>query len=275
MTGTRIITAVVMLVVLGALLYVAPAAAWAWAVWGIVLVANHEWANLAKLPQPLRIINLLALIGFAGCYQMVLDEHWRHLAQYGSLGLSLLFWLAIAPVWMGSKWQIQHPLLMILTGWIAVVPTALALISLRELGPTLLVSTLAVLWISDSMAYFAGKALGRHRLAPDISPGKTWEGVAGALVAVSLYGYSVWNILGEASLPSQQQWLHSLLSVEVCGVAVAILGIEGDLMESWLKRCAGVKDSGHWLPGHGGVLDRVDALLPTVPLAAWLLGGFA
>lgn len=275
MTQTRIMTALVMLTVLGALLYAAPQSAWAWAVWLIVLVADHEWANLSQLPRSLRILNLSALVLFALLYQEVFDADQRQLAQHWGLGLSLLFWLGIAPLWMGKKWQIKHPLPMILTGWIAVVPTALALISLRELGPNGLLLSLAVLWISDSMAYFAGKAWGRHRLAPDISPGKTWEGVSGALVAVSLYGFVVWQFLQASVLPPNQGWLHSLLSVEICGVAVAILGIEGDLMESWLKRCAGVKDSGHWLPGHGGVLDRVDALLPTVPLTAWLLGTFA
>jgi phosphatidate cytidylyltransferase len=275
MTKTRIITALVMLTVLGVLLYAAPLAAWAWAVWLIVLVADHEWANLSQLPRSLRIINLLALLVFAVIYQEFLTGEERLLAQHWGLGLSLLFWLAIAPLWMGKRWQIRHPLPMIVTGWIAVVPTALALISLRELGPNVLLLTLAVLWISDSMAYFSGKAWGRNRLAPEISPGKTWEGVAGALAAVSLYGLVVWQVLGSTLLPSSQAWLHSLVSVEICGVAVAILGIEGDLMESWLKRCAGVKDSGHWLPGHGGVLDRVDALLPTVPLAAWLMGSFA
>jgi phosphatidate cytidylyltransferase len=275
MTRTRIVTALLLLAVLWALLYQAPMAAWAWAVWGIVWVALKEWSNLAKLSQPLRLINLAALLAFAAGNQCWFDEALRHTIQNGSLALSLLFWLFIAPLWMHRKWQVQQPGLMLLAGWLAVVPTALALISLRELGSSLLVSTLAVLWISDSMAYFVGKALGRHRLAPDISPGKTWEGVAGALLAVSLYGYGVWAILAGHALAPSQEWLHSLPAVEVCGIAVAILGIEGDLMESWLKRCAGVKDSGHWLPGHGGVLDRVDALLPTVPLAAWLLGGFA
>ena len=118
---------------------------------------------------------------------------------------------------------------------------------------------LITVWLADSAAYFAGKRFGRHKLAPEISPGKTWEGVAGALFATTVYGlvlcnymhYSRWLILG--------LWL------------IVVLSIMGDLFESLMKRQAGVKDSSHLLPGHGGVLDRIDGLMPTLPLVLFYI----
>jgi phosphatidate cytidylyltransferase len=113
--------------------------------------------------------------------------------------------------------------------------------------------------IADSAAYFAGKRFGRHKLAPEISPGKTWEGVAGAVVAITLYGavlcylkqYSLWLIVG--------LWL------------IVVLSIMGDLVESLLKRQAGLKDSGQLLPGHGGILDRIDGLIPTLVITLFCI----
>ena len=118
---------------------------------------------------------------------------------------------------------------------------------------------LGTVWLADSAAYFAGKNFGRHKLAPEISPGKTWEGVAGALLAVTFYGLVIcyymhisrWLIVG--------LWL------------MVVLSIMGDLFESLLKRQAGVKDSSHLLPGHGGVLDRIDGLIPTLPLVLFYI----
>jgi phosphatidate cytidylyltransferase len=119
---------------------------------------------------------------------------------------------------------------------------------------------MGVVWTADIAAYFTGRAFGRHKLAPQISPGKTWEGVAGALVAVMLYWSAIsWGLPGLS--------LHFAAGL-VLVVALTGVGILGDLFESWLKRVAGLKDSGALLPGHGGVLDRVDALTSTLPLAA-------
>ena len=114
------------------------------------------------------------------------------------------------------------------------------------------------IWISDTAAYFAGRALGKHKLAPNISPGKTWEGVAGAVVAVSIYALIWARVAGEAG---HTKFLMPLLLI------LAIMGIIGDLFESLIKRHAGLKDSGNILPGHGGILDRIDALTSTLPIA--------
>ena len=144
----------------------------------------------------------------------------------------------------------------------------LALIRLQE-QPWVLLAILGIVWVADSAAYFAGHQWGRHKLAPSISPGKTWEGVAGAAVAVAVYHAAVWYCGFGSGAPG-------LGLVAALLVAVLFpLSIIGDLFESWIKRQAGVKDSGRLLPGHGGVLDRIDALTSTLPLAAlvvtWML----
>ena len=130
---------------------------------------------------------------------------------------------------------------------------------------------MAIVWVSDTAAYFCGRRWGRHKLAVSISPGKTWEGVCGALVAVAGY-YWLFNAADVAD--------HAVLqgATGFAGFMVlAVLGIEGDLFESWIKRTAGVKDSGTILPGHGGVLDRIDALTASMPAVALtlLLSGMA
>ncbi len=138
------------------------------------------------------------------------------------------------------------------------LPFAL-LVFLREApkGEYLVVYVLALTWVSDTAAYYAGRAFGRHKMALRVSPGKTWEGAAASLAAATLFG---WLFLGYF-FPAVPLWA-SLLSA----LAVNIAGQVGDLAESALKRGAGVKDSGSLLPGHGGLLDRVDALLFAIPV---------
>jgi phosphatidate cytidylyltransferase len=132
----------------------------------------------------------------------------------------------------------------------------------------LLLAVLAVVWISDTAAYFVGRRFGKRKLAPSISPGKTWEGVAGALVAVGLYALA-WAYLGGSggmpAWPSGARVAPAWTLPVLLGLAVA--GMIGDLFESLIKRQAGVKDSGTLLPGHGGILDRFDAPVAMLPLA--------
>lgn len=135
-----------------------------------------------------------------------------------------------------------------------------ALICLHAIDTKLLLSLMAIIWIADSAAYFAGKQFGKHKLAPSISPGKTWEGVAGALIGVTIFAaVIVFGFDYQDLLIFPLFWL------------VAILGVIGDLFESMLKRQAGVKDSGNILPGHGGMLDRIDGLIPALPVAVMLI----
>ena len=141
------------------------------------------------------------------------------------------------------------------SGFLVVVPLFVALILLFRQGVEYLIFTLLIVWVADGGAYFAGKAFGRVKLAPAISPGKTWEGVVGGfvLVAALAIGVAIWRDLGVAVL------------VPFC-LAVAAISIVGDLTVSMFKRTAGVKDSGTLFPGHGGVLDRVDSIAAAAPL---------
>ncbi|MDR2017246.1 MAG: phosphatidate cytidylyltransferase, partial [Burkholderiales bacterium] len=148
----------------------------------------------------------------------------------------------------------------------------LAMLQLRSVSPWLLLAVLVLMWLADSAAYFAGRAFGKHKLAPKTSPGKTWEGALGALLAVTVYAMALAPfMLPEASalrpLPVVAQWLIWL------GLAwvLTVLSVFGDLFESLIKRMADRKDSGALLPGHGGILDRIDSLLTTVPVAALMV----
>ena len=153
------------------------------------------------------------------------------------------------------------------TGWVALVPCWYGVVVLHR-SPALLLALLAVIWIADSAAYFAGRRFGRRKLAPGISPGKTWEGVGGAFAAVLLYAL----FLDRVVLPDVPGLRGGAVFLLV--TLMTALGIVGDLFESWMKRQAGVKDSGTLLPGHGGVLDRIDALTAAAPFAAlWILLG--
>jgi len=157
--------------------------------------------------------------------------------------------------------------LLVATGAGTLAVAGLAALSLPA-GQLLLV--LGMVWIADTAAYFAGNAFGRRRLAPSISPGKTWEGAAGALAATLAYAI-LCAVPGAPLSPYVQgaAWAGYLGAVALlCAVSIV-----GDLFESSLKRRAGAKDSGSLLPGHGGILDRVDSIMPTLPIAAVLLHG--
>ena len=148
---------------------------------------------------------------------------------------------------------------MSILGLFLIFATWIALVGLHAINPLLLLGTIATVSIADSAAYFAGKRFGRHKLAPEISPGKTWEGVFGALFAVTVYGIV---------LCYYRQFSPWLI---VCLWLLVVLSIIGDLVESLLKRKADLKDSGQLLPGHGGILDRIDGLMPTLPITLFFI----
>jgi phosphatidate cytidylyltransferase len=178
-------------------------------------------------------------------------------------GASCTFWVLVAPAWLARGWRIRDAAAAGAVGWIVLVPTWLALARLQS-DPSQLLQLLCIVWLADTAAYGAGRTWGRHKLAPSISPGKTWEGVAGAAVAVAVY-YVVLSAF-ESARPWAGGWAGFLVFA-----GVTVMSIVGDLFESLMKRQAGVKDSGALLPGHGGVLDRIDGLLAALPLAALVL----
>lgn len=177
-----------------------------------------------------------------------------------------------------AGWATYARALRLVAGLSALCVTWLAVAQARLVGINFLLSVLALVWMADIGAYFAGRALGgrfiHRKLAASISPGKSWEGVFGGMVGVMLLAM-VWRYLdaaGGVDVPSLYTHLaqRGLFFLLLACLFMATMSVVGDLLESLVKRSAGVKDSSALLPGHGGVLDRVDALLPTLPLAMML-----
>jgi phosphatidate cytidylyltransferase len=255
----RALTAALLLAIFVPAVLWAPAWLWAILMAGVVGMAAHEWANLSHFPAWSAHLYAGLLAACALALPYVLSADWP-VFQAALILLAVAFWLVVAPLWLLGHWQATQPLVRAAVGVVVLLPTWAALLYLHARGPAVLLGVMAVVWIADTAAYLAGRQFGRHKLAPIISPGKTWEGVAGALVGLALYAGAV---SGLADLP-----LLSLLPV-VAGLLY--LSVLGDLFESWIKRVSGMKDSGDLLPGHGGVLDRIDALTSTLPIATGML----
>jgi phosphatidate cytidylyltransferase len=269
----RVITAVAMLAFVFAAIFALPTRGFALVLLLVVAIASLEWAKLAGFAAGLRIAYAAAVaaialamlfapaFGFAG--------EWPPLLVFTICGAATVFWLVIAPCWVVARWPMLPRAAMAAIGGLLLVAFWMALVVLHARSPATLVAAMALVWIADTAAFFAGRRFGRHKLAPQVSPGKTWEGVAGALAGVALYAVAcAW--LGQPAPDASPA--SSRLAMITGWVAVALvlaaMSIVGDLFESWMKRGAGVKDSGTLLPGHGGVLDRIDALLAAMPATA-------
>ncbi|MBI5437823.1 MAG: phosphatidate cytidylyltransferase [Nitrosomonadales bacterium] len=268
MLKSRVITAAILLALLLAALFALPPAAWAVLIVAMVMQGAVEWSHLsglsggkANIYRGLTLLLMLWLLWTDASATEAQHLH-IHLAVYAA---SALLWLIVAPIWLMAAWKIRHPAFMVLTGWVVLIPTGLAMLDLRAASPWMLLFVMCLVWAADISAYFAGRKFGKHKLAPSISPGKTWEGVAGALLGVSVY---VVLVLGFSPEFTYREALPILLLASWWWVGLAVIG---DLFESAVKRQAGVKDSGALLPGHGGLLDRIDALTSTLPLAALAL----
>ncbi|OGA27301.1 MAG: hypothetical protein A3I01_09335 [Betaproteobacteria bacterium RIFCSPLOWO2_02_FULL_65_24] len=261
MLGSRILTAAALAAVFLALLFLASRPVWTVVNGAVLAVAAWEWARLASLRASACVCFTVLVVGLFGV--LVWLPHWMPLAY----GLAMLFWVLAAPVWLRKRPRDVPRPVVAAVGAIILVAAFAALIELRDESPGLVLAVMAVVWISDSAAFFTGRRFGRRKLAPAVSPGKTWEGVWGALLAVAAYGLS-WHWFPDAALPRGSS--TGVTSLGFLALGFAVLGILGDLFESQMKRNAGVKDSGRLLPGHGGALDRIDALLPVLPAAAWM-----
>jgi len=270
MLRTRVITALALMAVLLPSLFWLPQMAWAWLIAAFIGVGAWEWGAMLGWQNKRRI--LLGVVTAALCAALA----WSEPAAIGAdgfvpaqtwvflfYGVSSAFWLLLIPFWLRGKWVLRG-VSGLLVGAVVLLPTWLAMVQLRAVGPEVLLAVFAIVWMADIAAYFAGRRFGKRKLAPSISPGKTWEGAYGATVGVLVYGLIIGHFfMADVSLPL---WIAALLLV----TAVSIIG---DLFESMLKRKAGIKDSSNVLPGHGGVLDRIDSLTSTLPVAAlaWLL----
>ena len=265
----------------------------------IVLLAILLPALFYKTPVPFCVLALLMIA--AGAWE------WGRLnafGQAGSFGLAVLCVFACGLSWYGGLLERQLALLWAVSGaaWVLSgawllragvagwphIPKALrlagglvalwlawlAIARARVMGIEFLLSVLVLVWVADIFAYFSGRALGgrfsKGKLAPSISPGKSWEGVWGGMAGVVVLSLA-WSAWGGNTLYSQLAQRHGIALMLLAAIFLATMSVVGDLVESLIKRSAGVKDSSGLLPGHGGVLDRVDALLPVLPLAMMLV----
>lgn len=279
MLRTRIITALVLAALLLPTLFTDSAVPFS--VFALVLTAAGawEWGRLSGL-------SMNGSLGYAGLLAAgALALLWAGVPEPSALGWAWLavLWVAACAVMlpMGPlAWRALPLPLRLLMGVGAMFGTWLALSVARSVGVNFMLSVMAIVWASDVSAYFAGHRWGRRKLAPTISPGKTWEGVMGACVGVLVLAL-IWMVverlwpLGSASLFSLALSRFGVLGLLTVVAALVALGVVGDLFESMMKRAVGIKDSSQLLPGHGGVLDRVDALLPVLPaaMAVLALGG--
>ncbi len=264
MLKQRVLAALVLIpIFLAALFYLSH---WAWALFmgAITAGAGWEWARLSGYAT----ISRALYVALVGIFLGYLYAGENTIVSSAILAAALVFWLLIAPLWLAKQWVIRHRLNLALTGFMVLLPTWLAFVRLRESSALLLLFIMSLVWVADSAAYFAGRRWGKHKLAPLISPGKTWEGVVGALLAAQLY-VVLWKWLAPDALPYlasvSMMWLILAASLLVA------ISIVGDLFESHMKRCAGMKDSGHLIPGHGGILDRIDSQTSVLPVALALM----
>jgi phosphatidate cytidylyltransferase len=261
MLKTRVMTAAVLLAVFLSALYLLPRNGWIAFCALFLGLSAWEWGGLAALATVGRLVYSAFLAGVFGLLGILEASATNGLYApawiYYAAGL---FWIAIVPVWLWQQLRFGNRAVLLAAGATVLLPAAAALVDLRGVHPSFLLAALATVWISDTAAYFVGRRFGKRKLAPSISPGKTWEGVAGALAAVGLYAVA-WTSLGGSPMKVAPAWILPVL------LGLAVAGMIGDLFESLIKRQAGVKDSGTLLPGHGGILDRVDALVAMLPLA--------
>ena len=279
MLKQRIITALVLLALLLPALWADSPEPFALLTLIMISAGAWEWARMnACSPLQSWLSGILALLICAGLW------HGELLTQ--SLAVT---WLITGALWvMVGAWMLargvpgwsQWPKTWRWLGGMSALCLAwLALAQARWIGPNFLLSVMVLVWAADVFAYFAGRALGgrwvKSRLAPTLSPGKTWEGVAGGMLGVLCIStawiqadaHFGWTVTSLHTRLWQQGWWFWLTAL----VFLTAMSVVGDLIESLIKRSAGFKDSSGLLPGHGGVLDRVDALLPILPLAMMLI----
>ena len=219
-----------------------------------MLIAVCEWFWLTKIRCPLKIINFLLLLSlgiYFGLVNLFIAKIIFTVAAcwWGLAAVALILYPKFKDLWAKKITQFISGVFIILPAWLGVLHLW------RTYGAVAFLSVCIVVWAADSVAYFTGKAFGRHKLLPKVSPGKTMEGVGGALLAIALLSFVL-------PLPNNNVFIVILLG---------IVSIVGDLTESLFKRVQNVKNSSEILPGHGGILDRLDALLAVMPIYCFLL----
>jgi phosphatidate cytidylyltransferase len=273
---TRILTALVLVPFTIAALFLLPLRGWGAITLMIVVLASSEWAVLTGYRKRTGLLLVAGILLIGSCMLFTrwtgfdADAGWPEALVVSICGAATLFWVVIAPAWLYFGWRIESKIVLSLVGCVALIATWVAVVQLQARSPALLLALMAIVWVADTAAYFAGRRFGRRKLAPSISPGKTWEGVYGALVAVAVYALALLPFAERAGYSDPLLPAGAIAWVALV-LALAGVSIVGDLFESQLKRHRGVKDSGKLLPGHGGVLDRIDALMAALPPAALIV----
>jgi phosphatidate cytidylyltransferase len=263
----RIVTAAILIPIVLVLVFLGPAWQWMFSltVAGVASLAAWEYMGLAELGgvKPPRVAVLVALLAL-----FAVNFEWpdRTAAFFGIMSLGLLVYCTFSRPVVEVMSDAAASIFCLLYAGFALI--AVTTLHEEPNGPSLVAFLLCVVWAGDTAAFYVGRAWGRHKLAPTLSPAKTWEGALGS-VAGSLLATGA--LLGLASLLGTWDFGTLFYPDEVwywlvLAVVVNVAGQVGDLSESALKRSAGVKDSGSLLPGHGGVLDRIDALLLAAPV---------
>lgn len=274
MLKTRIITATVLLAVLLVVLFLLPPVVWRGTCALICALAAWEWGGLAGWGSKGRVAYGCVLGALCAMFVFLNVDEFKWLVSYLDLSVDEFkwlaadmvfvylpvgaFWLLLVPFWLWRKWPLRD-WSAVLTGIFVLLPPVSILMFL---SPEIVLGSCAIVWVADIAAYFSGRFFGGKKLAPNISPGKTWAGAIGAVIGVLVYCNVVLFGLLKTPFPSE----FGLIFLSQAGfIGLAVVSIVGDLFESLLKRQAGVKDSSYLLPGHGGILDRIDSLTSTMP----------
>lgn len=276
----RIITALLLAPAAIAAIFYLPLAYFSGAILAVLAIGAWEWGPLMGFSSKRRriafvVTNVVLMLGL--WYYLPLEQLWLNKSELNTSSINIL-WLSVA-WWLlsafltllyprCSKFWSSHRSVRGLFGWLTIVPTWLAFVILRSHeyqvdpydGAQLIMFLFLMVWSADVGAYFVGKSIGKHKLMPNVSPGKTIEGFIGGVVVacfmIAIAGYIIgWNTT-------------QFITVLAVTVLITTISVLGDLNESMFKRQAGVKDSGSILPGHGGILDRIDSLTATAPIYA-------
>ncbi len=268
MFKTRLITGSTLFIVFIPALFFAPPALFSFLIVGIMGCAGWEWARLLKLENK-HCVSYALSVGLIFILLLNLEQNAAHVLYL----TAAVFWLGIAP--LALIFPPKHDRLwrtfLLAAGPLILIASGYALLDARAFSPLFAFSILLFVWAADSGAYMAGKRFGKHKLAPSISPGKSWEGALGGMLFALTAAFALQDF--ETALLTGAAQRFGGLGAGIALFALMILSVIGDLFESLLKRQAGVKDSSALLPGHGGVLDRIDALLPVLPFAMLLIHG--
>lgn len=280
----RILSALVMVPAVIAGLFLLSTTAFAIAVLAICMLAAWEWAQFLGLKKQSHRIGIALVFGLVLLSMLQATQGYVQLIDAPVVQITLLmslgWWIAAtglvltypnsAPIWQRSM------LIRLFFGFLTIAPFFFGLITLRQygdlhvgnyMGAWGLLYVMVLVWGADSGAYAFGRMFGKHKLAPKVSPGKTWEGAIGGLVTSAVIALLV-IVLMSSRLAALNIDITTLL---MCSVVAVVASVLGDLTESMFKRQAGIKDSSQLIPGHGGILDRIDSLTAAIPVFTGLL----